>query len=505
MIKFILEWISRPDNNERILWLSGLAGSGKSTISATIADFLRQSSRLGSLIFFDRDEVDLKRPELVIRQWADGLASFDPCIAEALNVALKKTPSIIDEALGSQFTRLIVEPLSSNPSLGTDGPIIMIIDALDECDNRHDLLSILASDLGRLPPFIKILITSRDEADIRGVFRASHHIVEKPLDIYDVDTVADVPRFLEHQFCGIRSRDYAMTLPEPWPAPDAMTELERRAGGLFIWASTICKFIKGDRGIVDHEAQLELILGKTSCDAESPIDKLYSAVLAHSYNPQHSAVEHDLKLVLSTLVAAQTPLSLVAIAQFLQYIPGKTKLPPIAFVQPLGSLLSGTRDQNALLRPLHPSFYEFLTVEERSHHYYIDSMAHSAAMAAASLDIIIHRLTKDDICRVGDSFYRNGDISDCTVDQSIPEALRYACRFLVDHIVNVNVNTVDLLAKIKIFLFRHLLHWIEALSLMKMLHVAHSSLLRLDRWIMVCPSPSVNGACLLTSVLESCL
>jgi len=89
IIRTILEWVTHP-YNQSILWLSGLAGSGKSTIAATVADCLDEFHRLGSYIFFSRDVDDLRRPELVIRRWADGLAAFDSGIAKCLYEALQR-------------------------------------------------------------------------------------------------------------------------------------------------------------------------------------------------------------------------------------------------------------------------------------------------------------------------------------------------------------------------------------------------------------------------------
>jgi hypothetical protein len=51
----------------------------------------------------------------------------------------------------------------------THGPVIIILDALDECGDpvsRKSLLSLLAQELTKLPPFFRFLITNRREADI---------------------------------------------------------------------------------------------------------------------------------------------------------------------------------------------------------------------------------------------------------------------------------------------------------------------------------------------------
>ena len=132
VLSFILQWAANP-SDKPILWLWGLAGSGKSTISATIRDLLLESRHLGCSIVFSRDVDDLKRPELVIRRWAHSLAAFDSQIAKAIDEALKEMPDIIDCPLKYQFTKLIIEPLASIEPPWMEGPIVVIIDALDEC------------------------------------------------------------------------------------------------------------------------------------------------------------------------------------------------------------------------------------------------------------------------------------------------------------------------------------------------------------------------------------
>ena len=340
-------------------------------------------------------------------------------------------------------------------------------------------MSILASK--DLPPFIKILVTSRDESDICQTFSGKPRVIEKPLHI-DLDTSGDVSKYLHHRFQEMTS---TMMDDEPWPTDDAFDKLEQHAGGLFIWASTVCNFIEGDGRMINHQAKLELILNKTSSDPESALDKLYSAVLEESYSPQDGVVQHDFNLILSTMVTAQSPLSSMAITQFLVYMQRKSAIKVITFVQPLGSLLSGTRDPNVQLQPLHPSFYDFLTNTKRSGPFYIDQQLHNTSMAVACLEIIIHDLNKDDPCGVGDPFYQNKDISNDVIEKVLSEAVHYACHHLKDHIDNVDSATVILANKIRTFLCEHLLHWIEALSLMNMLGIAHPSLVSLEQWLKV--------------------
>ena len=52
VIKFIIDWIAdESDDRKSVLWLNGLAGSGKSTLSTTIALTMRDLHLLGAFFF----------------------------------------------------------------------------------------------------------------------------------------------------------------------------------------------------------------------------------------------------------------------------------------------------------------------------------------------------------------------------------------------------------------------------------------------------------------------
>ena len=56
---------------------------------------------------------------------------------------------------------------------GADDALVLIIDALDELprDVLKPVLSLLATELKTLPPWIKIVATSRDEAQIKAALK----------------------------------------------------------------------------------------------------------------------------------------------------------------------------------------------------------------------------------------------------------------------------------------------------------------------------------------------
>jgi polynucleotide 5'-kinase involved in rRNA processing len=51
----ITDWITNPHDGHNVLWIHGLAGSGKSTIATSVANLFRDLNRLGAFVFFNRD------------------------------------------------------------------------------------------------------------------------------------------------------------------------------------------------------------------------------------------------------------------------------------------------------------------------------------------------------------------------------------------------------------------------------------------------------------------
>jgi hypothetical protein len=257
IIEIIIGWVYLfPER--RLFWLNGLAGSGKSTLSTTLANFFRERG-LGAFIFFDRDVQERSYPPNVIRTMAYQLGSFDNRIGAAIRTAFKNIPSIADSPLRLQFRKLIIEPISSLSTTGAEEPIIIILDGLDECgdvESRKELLSLLSAETVYLPSYIRVLITSRDEFDIRTAFMTKSHVMVHELDIMSDDNTQDILSFFRFQMAEISAKNFSLSLEPNWPGDAAINKLVARAAGLFVWASTACRFIDGH----DPRKCLEVLL-----------------------------------------------------------------------------------------------------------------------------------------------------------------------------------------------------------------------------------------------------
>jgi hypothetical protein len=76
-------------------------------------------------------------------------------------------------------------------------------------------------------------------------------------------------------------------------------------------------------------------------------------------------------------------------------------------------------------------------------------------------------------------------LSQATVNEVLPEATSYACTSWIDHVCTVTEG-VDLIDILDQFLFRHLLHWLEAMSILRKSKTTITSVRCLRDWLHVC-------------------
>ncbi|KAF7548859.1 hypothetical protein G7Z17_g6795 [Cylindrodendrum hubeiense] len=227
LLRQISEWAEDP-HAEAIFWLNGMAGTGKSTISRTVARSFAQSGLLGASFFFKTGEADRGGLSHFFTTLAAQLVKKEPTIAPKIKAAIDIDPQIVGKVVQEQFEKLILEPLSS---IAGDGEkpktLVIIVDALDECDRDEDirLIITLFSQAKTLQPSqLRIFVTSRPELPIRLGFssiRGEYHDIalhEIPEPIIE----HDISAFLGHELAAIRTEyntsvPKARQLPLDWP------------------------------------------------------------------------------------------------------------------------------------------------------------------------------------------------------------------------------------------------------------------------------------------------
>jgi NACHT domain len=127
-LDYIINWIENP-KSERVLVLLGQAGTGKSSIAHEIARRF-ENVCLGSYFAFLRKEHSKDEAYYLFTTLARDLSDHYPPFRLALGRAIKDDSSLRSSRdYPTLFERIILEPLKG---LQVGGPILLIIDALDE-------------------------------------------------------------------------------------------------------------------------------------------------------------------------------------------------------------------------------------------------------------------------------------------------------------------------------------------------------------------------------------
>ncbi|KDQ54654.1 hypothetical protein JAAARDRAFT_196547 [Jaapia argillacea MUCL 33604] len=479
ILEEIVDWVNdaRGDSTQsRIFLVTGVAGSGKSAIAHTIARHFSDQERLGSSLFFKRGTTD--RPETLFSTIARDLADSNSQFCHELLAAVGGSRSLIQtNCVQRQFQSFILTPTQN---LKTVGPVVVVIDALDECKDYEDILHILATDLDKLPPNLRILVTARAEDAICAKFEKSPYTCHKRMEeISRKSTSEDISSFVDRELS-----DVVESLERRWPNGRWRKELVSKADGLFQWAYTACRFIRqGGRGN-GPARRFEIITSGGSVLKD--LDALYLEVLRHSFPALDDEFLDSFRFVIGAVIVARTPLSIQSLDALLHTGPTNYSSPQDV-LRPLGSLFSGVSNDASPVQVLHTSFRDFIAHTSQSDKFAIDIVLSNGVVARSCLETMISGL-RQNICHFNDRFTVFSDLSPEELSrirsEFLSEALQYACRFWASHLSTVATDTSCYLPWVEKFLRLHLLSWMEVMSILQKLDEAVSSLLDLGTWLL---------------------
>jgi hypothetical protein len=440
-----------------------------------------------------------------VRTIAYQLSLRQRSFSDALCAQLREAPVSASGSLESQIMDFVVKPATAL-SADSQVPLVIVIDALDECftDSRGrpagDFLLIFVRGLLTLSGRLRLFLTSRAEPAIHRMFDQSNvggtHALFKLHDLDDSMVRVDIATFLRHSFEQIRDDRPRLGLAH-WPSSDDFEQLVELSGALFIYASTVIRFVSTPRyGPRDRLAQ---ILGQEGvASLTTPykfLDALYMQVLEEAAgirmrNPEESIIEPDevnslcqrVRAVLAVIVLVQEPLQADAVA-VLSGVGHDEALITIEDLSPLLLMKDGEP-----VRVFHRSFPDFVLDQERCHEprLHLEPADDHSSLALQCLRIMNVSLCYN-ICELRDPDIPNAEVVDLKVrlTDHVSDALRYACCFWMIHITASGPPDVQLRDEVMTFCRKHLFHWLEVLSLLEFWSTSGSELLRVIEWCKV--------------------
>jgi hypothetical protein len=469
LLQGITEWADGQD--ERcIFWLNGIAGTGKSTVARTIAKIYHDRGNLGASFFFSRRGGDVGLADKLITTLASQLASKIPLARPYIREAIMEHTDIALHSLREQWDQLILKPLSKLNGISSPSTIVLVIDALDECDNERDIriiLRLLATTNSLTNIRLRIFITSRPEISVRCGFSqiaAARRQVFVLHDILSTIVDRDLSLFFEHSFGTIREeRGFAVD----WPGARIMRRLVESSCGLFIWASTACRFIREGRRLADRRISILINDHRSGAGPEKQLDEIYITVLKAStqsgYNEEERKELFDiLRDVLGSIVTLFSPLSVDSLAHLLN-------IPPTHINETLADLhtiFHIPAETNRPIRPHHPTFHDFLLDKDRCSDldFWVDeNYAHKTL--GDNCILLMSKMLKKNICNLQSPGTLVKDVDPNLIEQCIPPELQYACLYWIQHYRQSGARLRDG-EPVHRFFQQHFLHWLEVMNLM---------------------------------------
>ncbi|KAK6336933.1 hypothetical protein TWF718_009722 [Orbilia javanica] len=468
----IRQWIEDPQG-KCIFWMYGMAGTGKSTISRTLAKSLQAQSlyknaHLGGSFFFKRSENSRSNAALFFTTIALQLADRFRSIIPTLQSAIEADPGISRKNFGEQFDKLIYRPLSELDfgHRSTKLAVVVVVDALDECERKE--IPIVICLLAKLKDIekinVRVFLTSRPDLPILPTFKKLSENTYENLVLHQVPEIEhDIELFLRHELSNIAEEH---SLSKDWPGEEHIQKLIEMATPLFIYAATLCRFI-GDENW-DPNDRMKRVFEYQNSWQTSKLEKTYLPILDQLIADQDADEREELctqfQQIVGTIINLASPLSITSIARLLS-VP-ETKIRPR--LNRLRSVLDIPTEDRTPVRTFHLSFRDFLLdpkLQGKSNFWINEQKTHKM-IASRCIELMSGSTgVRRDICKLGSLGTLRSEISKEVIEQHLPPELQYACRYWVYHLQQ-GKDSISKNSQAYLFLRHHLLHWLEAISIL---------------------------------------
>jgi hypothetical protein len=471
------------ESGPRIYWLSGMAGTGKTTVAYSLCKVHAERGMLGGSFFCSRTVEQTRDPKIILPTISHQLSARSKVFATALLKVIQEDDNIGNRSLRDQFDKLILLPMTSFPVHLK--PDLIVYDGFDEAKKQDEisiLISLFLKHSAKLR--VKIFISSRYEELIKDPFERAGSDTYATFLLHNIEehiVEADIKQYmLEHL------NEISEQIQQPclhWISDKQVSELVNYAGTLFVYAAVVCSYIGQGRRIKEVKKRLDTVLRNMPGPIPGSkdrvyqyLDALYSQVLEATADKLD---DEDIESILHVILAARQPLHINTIAALLG-VPESDGYRVENIVTSLQSVLTVPEDDlhSMPITIFHASFGDYLTDTKRSPTFLVDIKDGHQRLAHGSFQVMSREL-QFNIWNFPSSFLQNKELDSSFYDNCISYALAYACQFWGFHLKNCGDQNMGLASDIQMFLKEKLLFWLEVLSGLGILNSAANSLLSL--------------------------
>jgi len=477
---------SKDEQGHHAFYLYGPAGTGKSTIAQTFAEINFASGDIGAIFVCSRDSEDRSDLRAIFPTVAFQLFHRYPQFREQLIQVSTVNTNARRESLCSQMERLLIGPLKA-----TRIRTIIIIAALDECRDKaagSAILSVLSRYASEIP-WVKFVLTGRQNPTFISGIRPELPLTVEMFGLHDTGRSSvdrDIKLFLETKLTDIAKTRGDCGPIKIWPTPRDIDALCEKAAGLFVYASTVVKFVAYERRSPATSLGLVISLPRSiqGGKKETSLHELFTLVLEQTplgVHTNHEEFYNRFRSVVGALLLLFNPLPMEALSNLL----GVPDIPTT--LHSLRSLILVPTSKADPIQFFHKSFPDFLTDpgECKDKRFFIDPSVHHREILLSCLNLMRGGLKKN-ICDL-DNYTSIGEVEDLPTRRKarIGDVLEYACLFWAKHLIEIPSSghgTKEVCEAIDEFSVTCLLFWIEALVVIGSLDVTLYAIDNVRRW-----------------------
>ncbi|PVF94672.1 hypothetical protein CPB86DRAFT_800279 [Serendipita vermifera] len=369
LISRLTEWAFKLDPSEQIFWLTDEAGTGKTTLAAHMADKWDSDGILVGRFFFNRDDRTVDSTFNFNLSIARDIATRYPQSHNSIMAVLLNQTSIDTLGFEEQFNLLVLNILHDLQK-SVQKPLVMVVDALDECNARArpHLVTAITGTLKSIS-LAKLLLTSRRGLEVDKMLHDAPNVCGQDACLLDIHS-------------SMRDHDVSVYVGR---ALASLTHDERQiviecARGHFLWASLATSALRMS------SVPSKLLHNMRKMEPDNTLRQLYEAILENALPDEVSLTL--MRYVLQAISLAFQPISIFTIERFSPADP-ENRSPSYVqiFVDRLASLM---KDGTIYLpiHTLHPSFQQFLKDQPPEARFYLEPDRGHARLASACLDLL---------------------------------------------------------------------------------------------------------------------
>jgi hypothetical protein len=441
------QWHNNPQS--RLLWIKGDPGKGKTMLLCGIINELQKSLAKTSLLsyfFCQATDLRINSAVAVLRGLLYLLVSQQPSLVSHFRQRYDHAgKSLFEDANAWVVLTEVFESVLRDPSLNIT---YLIVDALDECvTNLPKLLDFVAKQ-SSASCRIKWIVSSRNWPGIEEQLERAGNKVRLSLELNAESVSTAVGVFIKEKVLHLAQRkkyDEKMR--------DAVLEhLALNANDTFLWVALVCQNL-------EKISRWNVI---KKLDAFPPgLDALYKRMMEHISKSDDAEL---CRQVLASTVIMHRPVTVHELAVLVEQL--KDMADDLEAVREIiglcGSFLT-VRENTVYF--VHQSAKEFLFADAHDEVFPWGSKNAHEIVLSGSLEILSSTLRRD-MYGLGVLGYPAEKVK--PPDPDPLAASRYSCIYWVDHLAQSQQQLVDG-DPTHLFLQKHFLHWLEAMSLMRKL------------------------------------